>query len=95
MSSVADSALFQIPSSPGAGCDFGERLAAMLAMETAAAAGDPERLGEIVERLVHMAAVTIAITAKGDSTGTNALLEVAADYLQATTSHAALALRMN
>jgi hypothetical protein len=65
----------------------------MLAMETVAAAGDPESLGEIIERLIHCAAAVIAITAKGNSEGADALIAVAAAYLRTTTGRQAALMR--
>jgi hypothetical protein len=64
--------------------DFCERLAVMLAIETRAAADDPERLGEMIERLIHGAAVAIAVTARGDAEGRSALIAAGVAHLEAT-----------
>jgi len=45
---------------------FGDQLAALTAKESAAAMGDNERLGEMVERLASALGFTIAIACRGD-----------------------------
>lgn len=67
---------------------FGDRLSGLCAMELAAAHGDPERIGEIIERLASSLAFTIAIAAHGDPDAMSEMLQGAESYLyEAASSH--------
>jgi hypothetical protein len=68
---------------------FADKLSALCAMELSDAQGDPERIGEMIERLINSLSFTIAIAAKGDPRGTSDMLEGAQAYLfSAAASHA-------
>lgn len=67
---------------------FGDRLSGLCAMELSAARGNPERSGEMIERLLNSLAFTIAIAAQGDPRNMDELLKGAEAYLyEAATSH--------
>ena len=69
--------------------DFADRLSALVSKEMAEAHGDQERIGIIIERLIHSAAFTIAIAAEGNAKGMETLLHGADAYLyEAATDHA-------
>jgi hypothetical protein len=64
----------------------------MCAMELAAAHGNPDVSGEMIERLLNSLAFTIAISCKGDAKAVNEMLEGATSYLyEAATGHARIA----
>lgn len=60
---------------------FGDRLSALVAFEMACAHGNPERMAEILERLLHSVSFTISIMAAGDPKRTENLLTGAEAYL--------------
>lgn len=61
-------------------------------MELAAARGNPERIGEMIERLTNSLAFTIMIAARGDAKGADEMLRGVESYLYETaTSHAKIA----
>lgn len=67
---------------------FGDRLSGLCAMELCAARGNPEKTGEMIERLLNSLAFTIAIAAQGDPGGMNEMLEGAQSYLfEAASGH--------
>lgn len=67
---------------------FGDRLSGLCAMELSAAHGHPERVGEMIERLLNSLAFTIAIAAQGDPKGMDNLLKGAESYLyEAASGH--------
>ena len=61
--------------------DFASKLSVLVSAEMSAAHGDPERTGEVIERLLYAAAFSIAIASKGNQKGLNDMLEGAASYL--------------
>lgn len=67
---------------------FADRLSGLCAMELAAAHGNPERIGEMIERLTNSLSFTIAIAAKGNPQGMDEMLKGVESYLyEAATSH--------
>lgn len=60
---------------------FGDLLSGLCATELSAAKADPERIGEMIERLTNSLAFTIAIAARGEPKGVSEMLEGAAAYL--------------
>jgi hypothetical protein len=67
---------------------FADRLSGLCAMELAAASGDPERMGAMIERLLNSLAFTIAIAARGDPKGMDDMLKGAEAYLyEAASGH--------
>lgn len=62
------------------GQDFADRLAGLLAREQAAARGDTERMGEMIERLAAGLGFTIALAADGDRQGIDQLFIGAEAY---------------
>jgi hypothetical protein len=67
---------------------FADRLSGLCAMELAAARGNPERIGEMIERLTNSLSFTIAIAANGDPKGMDEMLKGIESYLyEAATSH--------
>jgi hypothetical protein len=67
---------------------FGDLLSEIYAAELSAARGNPERVGEMVERLLNSLAFTIAIAAGGDTEGMSTMLQGAENYLyEAAASH--------
>lgn len=71
---------------------FGDRLSALCSVELAAVNDDPERAGEMIERLLNSLAFTIAIAARGDPKGMSEMLQGAESYLyEAAASHQTVA----
>lgn len=67
---------------------FGDLLSGLCATELSAAKADPDRVAEMIERLLNSLAFTIAIGAKGDPKGMDQMLEGATSYLfEAAGSH--------
>lgn len=67
---------------------FADLLSALCAIELAAAKGNPERVGEMIERLANSLAFTIAIATNGDPKGMDDMLKGIEGYLyEAATSH--------
>lgn len=67
---------------------FGDRLSGLCAMELAAAHGDAERIGEMIERLTNSLSFTIAIAARGNPKGMDEMLKGVESYLyESATSH--------
>lgn len=67
---------------------FGDRLSGLCAMELAAAHGDPERVGAMIERLTNSLAFTISMAARGNPEASEEMLTGAISYLyEAATSH--------
>lgn len=60
---------------------FGDRLSGMVALEMSLAAGDPERMAAVLERLLHSVSFTIAIMGAGNRTRTENLITGAEAYL--------------
>lgn len=59
--------------------DFGEKLGALVAKEAAGA--DPGKMAEILERLLHSAALTISLMSKGDAKAIDTLVAGAENYI--------------
>ena len=71
---------------------FGDRLSGLCAMELAAAKGDADVSGEMIERLLNSLAFTIAISCKGNAKAMDEMLEGATAYLyEAATKHGPVA----
>jgi hypothetical protein len=67
---------------------FADKLSGLCAMELSAAHGDPERIGEMIERLINSLAFTVAIGAHGDPKAIDDMLTGATSYLyEAATGH--------
>lgn len=67
---------------------FADKLAGLCGMELSAAKGDPERIGEMIERLTNAVAFTIAIASGGNAARMSEMLEGAESYLyDAATGH--------
>ena len=75
--------------------DFGDKLAALVSIETAAGkVRDPDAMSEIMEKLASSLAFTIALAAQGDDKGINTLLEGMTAYLYETAAERAPLARM-
>lgn len=67
---------------------FSDRLSGLCAIELALAKGDPERIGEMLERLTNSLAFTIAIASQGDPKHMDEMLKGVESYLyEAATGH--------
>lgn len=62
---------------------FATKLSALVAVETASAHGDPERLAHVVERLAASLGFAIAITARGHGPTIDRLMAGAEGYAHA------------
>jgi hypothetical protein len=65
----------------GAPVPFSDKLSALVAFEMSAAHGDPDRMAEVLERLLFSASFTISIMARGDAKTTENLITGAEAYL--------------
>jgi len=61
--------------------EFSDKLASLCSREMVAAKTDPDRSANMVERLAHSLAFTIAIVAGGDPSRASTLTEGAIQYL--------------
>lgn len=60
---------------------FADNLSALCAMELAAAHGDEDRIGEMIERLINSLSFTIAVAARGDVKAMDTMITGAESYL--------------
>lgn len=60
---------------------FADRLSGLCAMELSASRGDPDRIGEMIERLTNSLSFTIAVAAKGDPKTMDTFLKGVESYL--------------
>lgn len=61
--------------------DFGEKLGGLCAKEVSAGRDDNDRMAEVIERLTHSLAFTIAVHGEGDPATIDKLIEGAVSYL--------------
>lgn len=74
--------------SPEPKLKFADALSAVCAMELSAAKDDPERIGEMIERLINSLSFTIAVACGGDTKRMDEMLTGAEGYLAtAVTQH--------
>lgn len=67
---------------------FADGLSALCAMELAAAHGDEDRIGEMIERLINSVSFTIAVASRGDMKAMDTMIAGAESYLAtAVTGH--------
>lgn len=60
---------------------FTSKMQALVAHELSAAHSDPERMGEMIERLTNALALTVATACKGDPVATNNMVEGISSHL--------------
>jgi hypothetical protein len=63
------------------GADFASKLSLLVSQEMAAAHGDADRVGIVIERLLYSAAFSIAIASRGNQDGLSEMLQGAESYL--------------